>query len=174
MFVGSRASGFSMDELVKALLSIIESPASSSAGNPNSDLPAEFRVIDDSSFGDFDGMGLKPELILLSCRCLSNLIEALPSSILLIVQNDGTGVLIEKLLSIEYIDLAEQIISVLLKISMEYPSAVIKANGLLACLQYIDFFNVHVQRNAVSIAANACKALGSVSLGLTTGIKFFY
>ncbi|KAI8807960.1 hypothetical protein BJ742DRAFT_710021 [Cladochytrium replicatum] len=125
------------------------------------DLPPEL-MAELGLTNDLDGgMGMNPELMLLACRCLSNLIEALPSSTMLIVQNGGVNVLMSKLMEVEYIDLAEQVLSVLEKISVEYPGAVIRANGLLAVLQYIDFFSLHVQRTAVMIAANACRALGS-------------
>ncbi|KAJ3090034.1 Ubiquitin fusion degradation protein 4 [Quaeritorhiza haematococci] len=172
MFIGSggpRMMGFSTDEFVKALIAILQGPSMTDIGIDLDELAA-LGVIDDFGFGGGGGgMGMNPELMLLSCRCLSNLIEALPSSTMQIVSNGGVQVLVGKLMEVEYIDLAEQVLSVLEKVSVEYPAAVIRANGLVAVLQYIDFFSLHVQRTAVTIAANAARGLGSVSMGLGTG-----
>ena len=65
-------------------------------------------------------------------------------------------------MNIEYIDLAESILSILDKLSGEFPLAILKGNGLIASLQYIDFFNIHNQRMAISIAANAVRGLQSL------------
>jgi E3 ubiquitin-protein ligase TRIP12 len=105
---------------------------------------------------------LFPQVLILACRCISNLIEALPQITLAIVHQDGVVILIEKIMNIEYIDLAESILSILDKLSGEFPLAILKGNGLLASLQYIDFFSIHNQRMAISIAANAVRGLQSL------------
>jgi hypothetical protein len=104
-------------------------------------------------------MGLLPELILMSCRCLSNMIETNPGSVMHIVQCNGPDALIGKLFELEYIDLAEQVLLVLDKISSDYPTPILKCNGLLAVIQYIDFFNIHVQRIALKIVSNTLQSL---------------
>lgn len=53
-----------------------------------------------------------PEMMLLACRCIANLMEALPSSIANVVYGGAVPVLCQKLLEINYIDLAEQALSV--------------------------------------------------------------
>lgn len=53
-----------------------------------------------------------PEMMLLACRCLANLMEALPSSTANIVYGGAVPVLCQKLLEIHFIDLAEQSLSV--------------------------------------------------------------
>lgn len=53
-----------------------------------------------------------PELMLLACRCLANLMEALPSATSNVVYGGAVPVLCQKLLEIQYIDLAEQALSV--------------------------------------------------------------
>ncbi|KAJ3055098.1 Ubiquitin fusion degradation protein 4 [Rhizophlyctis rosea] len=168
MFIGingSRVQGFNPDEYVKVLLDLL-SPESNLPADMPSDFPVEF--LDDFGFGG--GGAMNPELMLLACRCLSNLIEALPSCALQVVHNKGIEVLIGKLTAIEYIDLAEQILSVLEKISLEFSAAIVLAGGLTAVLQYIDFFGLHVQRTAIAIAANACLGLGSVARGIVPGL----
>lgn len=53
-----------------------------------------------------------PEMMLLACRCLANLMEALPASIANVVYGGAVPVLCAKLLEIHFIDLAEQSLSV--------------------------------------------------------------
>jgi E3 ubiquitin-protein ligase TRIP12 len=53
-----------------------------------------------------------PEIMLLACRCIANLMEALPAATANVVYGGAVPVLCEKLLEIHYIDLAEQALSV--------------------------------------------------------------
>jgi E3 ubiquitin-protein ligase TRIP12 len=45
----------------------------------------------------------------MSARCLANLVEAIPNSRLVLVQLGAVPILVNRLLSVEYIDLAEQV-----------------------------------------------------------------
>ncbi|XP_050366026.1 E3 ubiquitin-protein ligase UPL3 isoform X2 [Argentina anserina] len=58
-------------------------------------------------------------------------------------------------------DLAEQSLQALKKISQEHPTACLRAGALMAVLSYLDFFSTGVQRVALSTAANMCKKLPS-------------
>lgn len=98
-----------------------------------------------------------PEVMLLACRCLANLMEALPASVANVVYGNAVPVLCQKLLEISFIDLAEQALSTLEKISAEYPSSIVREGGLTACLSYLDFFATSTQRTAVTTAANCCR-----------------
>ncbi|KAL1920442.1 uncharacterized protein VTP21DRAFT_819 [Calcarisporiella thermophila] len=100
-----------------------------------------------------------PDLMLLACRCLSNLMEANPASTGTVVYGGAVPVLCQKLLEIQYIDLAEQALSTLDKISTEYPNTLVREGGLRAVLSYLDFFSTHTQRTAVSTAANMCRSV---------------
>ncbi|KAG5437641.1 hypothetical protein PCANB_000678 [Pneumocystis canis] len=102
-----------------------------------------------------------PEIVLLACRCLTNLMEALPSAISNVVYGGAIPILCQKLLEIQYIDLAEQALSTLEKISTEHPIAIVRDGGLTACLTYFDFFSTNVQRTAIITAANCCKNIPS-------------
>jgi E3 ubiquitin-protein ligase TRIP12 len=59
--------------------------------------------------GDF---GENPEMMLLACRCIANLMEALPASVANVVYGGAVPILCQKLLEIHFIDLAEQALSV--------------------------------------------------------------
>ncbi|KAL7622299.1 Ubiquitin fusion degradation protein 4 [Parahypoxylon ruwenzoriense] len=98
-----------------------------------------------------------PEIMLLACRCLANLMEALPASAANVVYGGAVPVLCQKLLEISFIDLAEQALSTLEKISVEYPTSIVREGGLTACLSYLDFFATSTQRTAVTTAANCCR-----------------
>ncbi|KAL2260782.1 hypothetical protein VTK26DRAFT_5120 [Humicola hyalothermophila] len=100
-----------------------------------------------------------PEIMLLACRCLANLMEALPASTSNVVYGQAVPILCQKLLEISFIDLAEQALSTLEKISHEYPGSIVREGGLTACLSYLEFFATSTQRVAVTTAANCCRNL---------------
>ncbi|KAF7308096.1 Ubiquitin-protein ligase [Mycena kentingensis (nom. inval.)] len=62
-----------------------------------------------------------------------------------------------KLIGFSYIDLAEQTLSTMEKISEEFPTSIVRDNGLTALLNYLDFFSIAVQRTALQAAANCCR-----------------
>lgn len=140
------------------------------------------------------GMEDNGEMMLLASRCLANLMEALPYATHSVVSSGAIPVLNSKLMEIQFIDLAEQVLQVshsrstrcetrmyalllesqpsdflllfsdlflqtLEKISTEFPTAIVKEGGLTAMLQFLDFFNMHVQRTAMNAAANCCRRL---------------
>ncbi|KAI0628036.1 hypothetical protein C8Q77DRAFT_1068746 [Trametes polyzona] len=97
------------------------------------------------------------EAQVLACRCLANLMEALPGVAHTVVYHGAIPVLCSKLIEISYIDLAEQTLSTLEKISEEFPSSIVREGGLAALLNYLDFFSIAVQRTALQAAANCCR-----------------
>jgi len=60
------------------------------------------------------------EIMLLACRCLANLMEALPASTANVVYGGAVPILCQKLLEISYIDLAEQALSVSNRLFLPY------------------------------------------------------
>lgn len=88
------AGFFNIDGFVKEFMYIL---------NTNS---APMSVID--LYGEESGV----EMMLLACRCLANLMEALPGSSHSVVYAGAVPVLCSKLVEIQYIDLAEQTLSV--------------------------------------------------------------
>ncbi|KAL2839602.1 hypothetical protein BJY01DRAFT_250414 [Aspergillus pseudoustus] len=123
---------FSPDPYVKELVSLMQ---------PN-------------EFGDEN-----PEIMLLACRCLANLMEALRGSVANVVYGGAVPILCQKLLDIQFIDLAEQALSTLAKVSVDFPASIVREGGLTACLTYLDFFPTSTQRTAVTTAANCCRNL---------------
>ncbi|KLT39033.1 hypothetical protein CC85DRAFT_298164 [Cutaneotrichosporon oleaginosum] len=97
------------------------------------------------------------EAQLLACRCLAHLMEALPGSGHTLVHLGAVKALCSKLNEISYIELAEQTLSTMEKISAEYPGAIVREGGLGALLNFLPFFSTNVQRTAVTAAANCCR-----------------
>ncbi|KAJ2063370.1 Ubiquitin fusion degradation protein 4 [Coemansia sp. S146] len=114
----------------------------------------------DGDYGELTGfIENNVDIMLLACRCLSNLLEALPLAGGLLARLGAIEVLCGKLLEIEYIDLAEQALSTLMQMSKEFPAKVCEAGGLSACLMFLDFFATGTQRTALSCAANCAQGV---------------
>nr|VWO96177.1 MADS box protein [Ganoderma boninense] len=96
------------------------------------------------------------EAQVLACRCLANLMKALPGFTRTVVYHDAIPVLCSKLIEISYIELAEQTSSTLEKISEEFPSSIVREGGLAALLNYLEFFSIAVQRTALQAVSNCC------------------
>ncbi|XP_010531539.1 PREDICTED: E3 ubiquitin-protein ligase UPL3 [Tarenaya hassleriana] len=102
-----------------------------------------------------------PDIMLLAARALTHLCDVLPSSCAAVVHYGAVSCFVARLLTIEYMDLAEQSLQALKKISQEHPTACLRAGALMAVLSYLDFFSTGVQRVALSTAASMCEKLPS-------------
>eukprot|EP00736_Rhodelphis_marinus_P005766 Rmarinus@m.19562 len=100
-----------------------------------------------------------PDIMLLACRALSHLVEAAPGTARAVVHFGAVPSFVSKLLTIEYIDLAEQSLLTLDKIATDHPQPIVRAGGLMGCLSYIDFFATGIQRIATSVAAKLCRQI---------------
>jgi E3 ubiquitin-protein ligase TRIP12 len=99
----------------------------------------------------------------LACRCIANLLEALPQAAHSVVASGTIPVLCEKLMHMVYIEQAEQAMTTLSKISDEYPGSIVREGGLKACLMNLDFFPTYMQKTAVSTAAKCCHDLSDTA-----------
>eukprot|EP00038_Savillea_parva_P018698 m.25088 g.25088 ORF g.25088 m.25088 type:complete len:2054 (+) comp4210_c0_seq1:177-6338(+) len=97
----------------------------------------------------------RPQVALLACDCLCNMLEAVPQSSSAVAQ--CASALCAKLLSIEYIDLAERALDTISKLANDQGSALLKAGGLNSTLQFIDFFPIAQQRSAVATSIKMCE-----------------
>ncbi|KDQ61362.1 hypothetical protein JAAARDRAFT_30788 [Jaapia argillacea MUCL 33604] len=110
------------------------------------------------------------EAQVLACRCLANLMEALPGVAHTVVYHGAIPVLCSKLIEISYIDLAEQTLSTLEKVSEEFPSSIVREGGLAALLNYLDFFSIAVQRTALQAASNCCRNISAEHFPMIHGV----
>ncbi|EDW85023.2 uncharacterized protein Dwil_GK14424 [Drosophila willistoni] len=89
-----------------------------------------------------------------ACRALAYMLEALPRSSGTVVE--AVPVFLEKLQVIQCMDVAEQSLTALEILSRRHNKAILQANGISACLTYLDFFSIVAQRAALAITANCC------------------
>ena len=93
-----------------------------------------------------------------ACRALTYMMEALPRSSSVIVEA-GIPTFLEKLQSIQCMDVAEQSLSALEMLSKKHNKAILHAGGVVTCLTFLDFFSISAQRNALTITSNCCQNL---------------
>lgn len=112
---------FSQDSFVKELVHVMGGPRKNdedgseegreeTEGTPENDDAALAAALALSGGGMMGEENLEEQL--LACRCLANLMEAMPGSAHTLVYHGAVPVLCSKLLEIQFIDLAEQTISV--------------------------------------------------------------
>ena len=109
----------------------------------------------------FLGHEHNPDVMLLAARALTNLADVFPPSCTYIIRHGAVPVFCARLLTIEYIDLAEQSLQALEKLSHDHPGSLLRHGALIAVLSYVDFFQTGVQRVAVATAANICRGLST-------------
>lgn len=102
-----------------------------------------------------------PDIMLLAIRALTYLCDVFPRSSSFLVKHEAVAALCQRLMVIEYLDVAEQCLQALEKISRDQPHACLQAGAIMAVLGYIDFFSTTVQRTALSVVGNICKKLPS-------------
>lgn len=110
------------------------------------------------------------EVKIYAARALTHMMDALPSSSSAIANHGASEPLCQNLLSIEYIDLAEQSLSALHKLSVEYPHQIVRANGFQAVLSFIDFFSLSMQRVAAATACNLCRQPQTNAMDMIRGV----
>lgn len=109
-----------------------------------------------------------PEIMLQACRGIAYILEAIPQSSADVVRYGSIAPLCSKLMAIQYIDVAEQALMTLHKISKDHAShsQLLQARGVSAVLSYLDFFPLSVQRTGMETVSNMCKRVSMDSLHL--------
>ena len=100
-----------------------------------------------------------PDAMLLAARALTSMADILPNSRGAIIHHGALPQFCSRLLTIEYIDLAEQSLQALEKLSQDHGGSCLREGGMMACLSYLDFFSLGMQRVALQTAANICRQL---------------
>ncbi|KAF8967730.1 hypothetical protein BDZ97DRAFT_1903295 [Flammula alnicola] len=169
------AGSFQVEQFVRELVKILggrgadeDEEEEEDAGERDEDA-ALAAALAMSSGGQFHG-DENLEAQVLACRCLANLMEALPGVAHTVVYHGAIPVLCSKLIEISYIDLAEQTLSTLEKISEEFPSSIVREGGLAALLNYLDFFSIAVQRTALQAASNCCRNVSPEHFPMIRGV----
>jgi E3 ubiquitin-protein ligase TRIP12 len=97
------AGSFSNESFVKELVRIMKGPEDLVTEGGDMDQDMMLALAMSEGFG-----GGNPEVMLLACRCICNLLDAMPTAVTSVVFHGAIRVLCQKLKSIQYIDLAEQ------------------------------------------------------------------
>jgi E3 ubiquitin-protein ligase TRIP12 len=110
------------------------------------------------------------ELALLSARALTHMIDAMPAATSIFIREGIIPIMNEKLLNIEFIDLAEQCIQCLYIMSNDPQSSstanyLLKEGVLMSSLAFIDFFSMDLQRKIAMMASNLCRRIPPALFG---------
>lgn len=106
------------------------------------------------------------DIMLLAIRALTYLCDVFPRASSFLIRHDAAAALCQRLMAIEYLDVAEQCLQALEKISRDQPIACLQAGAIMAALSFIDFFSTSIQRVALSTVVNICKKLPADSFAL--------
>ncbi|KAF9147925.1 Ubiquitin fusion degradation protein 4 [Linnemannia schmuckeri] len=121
--------------------------------------------------GDIDN----PKVMLLACQCLSTMMEVIPASLEIVVNVGGVSVLCSKLAGIQYVDLAEQSLEALQRISPDYLPVIIKNGGFAAVLQFLETFSTRITRktiaSALQMATSCCNGLTQDRIAMVKGVQ---
>ncbi|RHY50282.1 hypothetical protein DYB38_009429, partial [Aphanomyces astaci] len=111
------------------------------------------------------------DILLLACRALATILDVMPTAVDIAVAANVVSSLCDKLLNIEYMDVAELALRMLERLcsSSAGRAAALHENGVVALLQFVDFFAVDVQRTAARTAALLCTDATSIPTLQSTG-----
>lgn len=104
------------------------------------------------------------ELILIAVRCITNMQEALPRAMPILLETVPT--LLQKLKHIECIDIAEQTLVALEVMSRRNAKNILHAGGFADAVMHVDFFSMPSQRLVYQIAANCASYISVNDFGL--------
>uniref|UniRef100_A0A7N0TV78 HECT-type E3 ubiquitin transferase n=1 Tax=Kalanchoe fedtschenkoi TaxID=63787 RepID=A0A7N0TV78_KALFE len=104
-----------------------------------------------------------PNIMLLAIRAITYTCDVFPRAVGFFVKHEAVPALCQRLIAIEYLDVAEQCLQALDKIAHDQPLACLHSGVIMAALTYIDFFSTSIQRVALAIVVNICKKLPSDS-----------
>ncbi|KAK7337028.1 hypothetical protein VNO77_17586 [Canavalia gladiata] len=105
--------------------------------------------------------GDMPDVMLWAMRAITYIFDVSPTSIDYLVINDVVPALCQKLLVVEYEEVAEQCLNALETLSRGQPIPCLDGGVIMAVLNYIDFFSTRTQRLALSTVMNICRELRS-------------
>jgi hypothetical protein len=97
-----------------------------------------------------------PSLQLMATKVLTQVFEQVPPCVALALDAGVAVTLTEKLLSVEWMDVAEQAIAALEHVARYSPAALLSCGTLGALLAFLDFYPLDVQRQALRTVAHIC------------------
>lgn len=102
------------------------------------------------------------EVLLQSMTCITLILDTLPELAEIVISYGGLQLICEKMSNFGLIDLSEQAVRTLEKISLEFPTDTLEARTIESVLSIIDYFDVDVQKKILNIMCNSIRALESI------------
>ena len=102
------------------------------------------------------------EILLQSMTCITLILDTLPELSEIVVHYGGIQIICEKLNNFGFIELTEQAIRSLEKISLEFPMDALEAGSIESVITVIDYFDVEIQKKILNIMCNSVRTLESI------------
>jgi hypothetical protein len=109
-----------------------------------------------------DKVYLMPEIAITSMLCINYLVDNNPRYHSTICKTGGLAKIVQLTQNIEYIDLAENAIKCIEKLSLECPYNILEADGFNAILSLIDFFDNNLRKSALKSCLNMVRCVNSL------------
>jgi E3 ubiquitin-protein ligase TRIP12 len=100
-----------------------------------------------------------PELQLLAARCLTYMVDAIPMTAVALTSTNAIDLLLDRLRAVMDVELSEQCLTCVEKISGEVAGSILSKGGISAILSFVDFFGLSIQRKAWATVATLSKKL---------------
>jgi HECT-domain (ubiquitin-transferase) len=104
------------------------------------------------------------EILLSSMTCITLIIDTLPELSEVIVHCRGIKLICDKLNNFGFIDLSEQAVRALEKISLEFPLDTLEARAIETVVVLMDYFDTEIQKKILNIICNSVRALESIEM----------
>ncbi|CAG9321229.1 UPL4_2 [Blepharisma stoltei] len=102
-----------------------------------------------------------PDICLYAIISLNHILDSVPNASHLLVVQSGVGILCRMLMNLEYIDMAENAIKALERISHDSPSALLREGVFSILANILDFFEEAIQKRILSTDILIAKAINS-------------
>lgn len=104
------------------------------------------------------------EILIQSMTCITLILDTLPELSEVLVHYGGIQKICEKISSSGVIELGEQSVRALEKISLEYPLETLEAQAVECVVRVMDYFDVETQKKILNIMCNSIKALETLEI----------
>lgn len=105
-----------------------------------------------------------PDISLYAILSLHSIVDTIHNATRLIAAAGGIPALTSKLMNLDFIDLAENTIKLLEKLSYEHCNALMKEQALSTMLNMIDFFDMNTQKRILNIVVVSSRSVSSDEL----------
>ena len=105
-----------------------------------------------------------PDTSLYSIMSLNHIMDSVPNSAGIVAASGGVPTICSKLMSFEYIDMAEHAIKALERLSYDNSTAILQEGAFTGLVNLLDFFDTNTQKRILTIAAVVARSVSSEDL----------